>query len=113
MFEEDFILSLIKDNNDNKEEYIKNKIKRRGVKYLSINELNYLREKNNLSSINIGDLKKLLYENMISYSDIKKATGISRSMMCMILRGNRNCTISQLEKIINYLTSQHIKIDII
>ena len=113
MFEEDYILSLLKDESDNKEIYIRNKIKRRGVKYLSINELNYLRKKNNLKSIEINDLKNILYENMISYSDIKKATGISRSMMCMILRGNRNCTISQLEKIINYLTSQHIKIDII
>ena len=109
MFEEKYISSLFLHDNDNKEEYIKRKIKRRGVEYLSINELNYLRKRNKLEEISIDRLKNILYENMISYSDIKSGTGISRSMMCMILRGNRNCTIKQLTKIYNYLDKLHIK----
>ncbi len=109
MFEEKYVLSLLKDINDNKEIYIRNKIKRRGVEHLSISELNYLRKKNNLELIDIDKLKLILHENMISYSDIEKATNISRPMMCMILRGTRNCTIAQLKKIYKYLDKQHIK----
>ncbi len=109
MFDKEHIYSLYLHDGDNKEEYIKRKVKRSGVEYLSISELNYLRSRNNLELIDIENLRKILYENMISYSDIQKATGISRSMMCMILRGNRNCTIKQLTTIYKYLDELKIK----
>lgn len=109
MLDESYVMSLLLNDGDNKEEYIKKKIKRRGLEYLSINEVNYLRQRNKLELIDISNLKNILYENMISYSDLKKETGISRSMMCMILRGSRNCTITQLKKIYKYLDKLHIK----
>ena len=109
MFEEDYIMSLFKDENDNKEKYIKNKIKRRGIGYLNISEVNYLRKKNNLTELSIIKLKDCLYENIISYSDIYKSTNISRPMMSMILRGTRNCTIKQINKILEYFKDNNIK----
>lgn len=110
IFDKEYIMSLVNVNTEDKRiDYIKNKIKRRGVQYLSITELNYIRGLNNLELIDIEELKNILYENMVSYSDIFKNTGISRPMMCMILRGNRNCTINQLQKIYAYLDKLHIK----
>lgn len=107
---ERYIISLLsKDDNDKKENYIKDKIKRRGVEHLSIKEVNYLRKKNNLAELKISKLRTILYENIISYSDLQKATGISRTMMSMILNGSRNCTIAQITKIYKYLKELKIK----
>ena len=105
MLEDNEIKSLIDSikEEDNKLTYIKNKIKRKGIEYLSLNELNYIRKINNLPKIEISKLKDLLYNYYISYSDIQKQTGISRPMLCMILRENRNCTIKKLRLLLEVI----------
>lgn len=105
MLEEYEINSLINSikEDDDKITYIKNKIKRKGYDYISLAELNYIRELNKLPKFDIYKLKKILYDYYISYSDLQKETGISRSMICMILRENRNCTINKLNMIMKVI----------
>lgn len=111
MLDEEDIKSLINSiKENNKITYIKEKIKRKGTEYISINELNYIRELNDLPKLEINKLKDLLYEYYISYSDIQKETGISRSMLCMILRENRNCTIKKLKQLLEVINKRNNKI---
>ena len=112
MLENDQLQSLVdntKIEND-KMIYIKNKIKRKGIEYLSINELNYIRELNDLPKIEIKKLKDILYNYYIPYSEINKETGISRTMLCMILRENRNCTIKKLKQLLEVINKKNDKI---
>ena len=102
MLEENYVLNLLEqiyNENDDKLVYIKSKIKRRTWKYLTLNEYNYIRRLNDLQEIDISKVRNMIYEMMISYTDLYKETGISRSMMSMILRGTRNTTINALNKI--------------
>ena len=102
MLEENYVLNLLEqiyNENDDKLVYIKSKIKRRTWKYLTLNEYNYIRRLNDLEEIDISKVRNMIYEMMISYTDLYKETGISRSMMSMILRGTRNTTINALNKI--------------
>ncbi|MBP5407738.1 MAG: hypothetical protein J6Y42_01200 [Bacilli bacterium] len=105
MLDDNDIKSLIDsiEKDDNKLTYIKNKIERKGIEYLSLAELNYIRELNDLPKIEISKLKDLLYNYYISYSDIQKETGISRTMLCMVLRENRNCTIKKLKQLLEVI----------
>lgn len=112
MLDKEYILNLIsKLPADNKLTYINKKIKYRGYEYLNLSEVNYIREKNNLETLDIRTLRDCLYNNCVSYRDIQQHTEISRAMMCMILRGTRNCSIKQINKIIKYLDEINIKFD--
>ena len=109
MLEEQDVKSLLKSikKTDSKLSYIEAKIERKGIDHLSISELNYIRELNKLPKLSITKLRDLLYENYISYSDVKRETNISRSMLCMILRENRNCTIAKLKLIMNMINNRN------
>ena len=115
MLEENYLLELIGQlpinliEEDKKINYIIRKIDYRGYDAINLSEINYIRNKLNLPELDINNLKDCLYNNMISYRDIRNATGISRSMMCMILRGTRNSTIKQINKVITYLKEQNIE----
>lgn len=112
MLEENYVLNLLEqiyNENDNKLVYIKSKIKRRKWKSLTLKEYNYIRKLNNLPEIKIEKIRNLIYEMVISYSDLNKETGISRAMLSMILRGTRNTTINSLEKICNSIKSRNKK----
>lgn len=113
MFEEEYILSLLKNcnKNDNKIQYINRKYHRYGTDKLSLCEYNYIRLLNNLPELDIQKLRNCIYENMISYTDIENHTKISRTMMCMILRGTRNSTILQIKKILKYLSNLNINFE--
>jgi hypothetical protein len=114
IFEDNYIASLfeqIYDGNDKKLEYIKQKIKRRGIEYLSLSEYNFIREKNKLPKISLVHVNDLLFDNLITYSDLYKSTGISRSMTSMILRGTRNTSIKALSKICNCISEKNVKVN--
>lgn len=114
IFDDNYIASLfeqIYNDNDNKLEYLRQKIKRRGIKYLSLNEYNYIREKNGLPKISILHINDLLFDNLITYSDLYKSTGISRSMMSMILRGTRNSSVKALLKICSCISEKNPKVN--
>lgn len=111
MFDEEYIINLLQrcDFNDTKIAYMRRKYAKYGVDKFSLSEYNYIRAKNNLEILDIYKLRDCLYQNMVSYSDIQSHTKISRAMMCMILRGTRNCTIKQIKKILKYLDNLNIK----
>lgn len=96
---------------DSKLVYIKEKAKRRGFEHLTLSEYNYIRAKNNLQKISIKNIEKILFETVITFSDINRETGISRTMLSMILRETRNTTISALTKICNCISNKNPKID--
>ena len=114
VLEDNYIVSLLEtcyNENDSKLVYIKEKLKRRGVEYLTIMEYNYIRKKNDLPQISIQNIEKLLFETVITYTDINKATGISRPMLSMILRETRNTTVLALRKICNCISSKNPKVN--
>ena len=114
VLEDNYIVSLLEtcyNENDTKLVYIKEKLKRRGVEYLTIMEYNYIRKKNDLPLISIKNIEKLLFETVITYTDINKATGISRPMLSMILRETRNTTVSALRKICNCISKKNPKVN--
>lgn len=114
VLEDNYIISLLEtvyDENDSKLVYVKEKLKRRGVEYLTLMEYNYIRKKNDLPQISIQNIEKLLFETVITYTDINKATGISRPMLSMILRETRNTTVSALRKICNCISSKNPKVN--
>ena len=80
------LLEKCYDEEDSKLVYIKEKAKRRGFEHLTLSEYNYIRSKNNLQTISIKNIEKILYETVITFSEINKETGISRTMLSMILR---------------------------
>src|SRR5574344_2917294 len=90
------LLEQCYDENDPKLVYIKGKAKRRGFEHLTLSEYNYIRSKNNLPMISIKNIERILYETVITFSEINKETGISRTMLIMILRETRNTTIQAL-----------------
>ena len=113
VLEDNYIVSLLEtcyNENDTKLVYIKEKLKRRGVEYLTIMEYNYIRKKNDLPLISIKNIEKLLFETVITYTDINKATGISRPMLSMILRETRNTTVLALRKICNCISKKNPKV---
>lgn len=105
------LLEDVYDEKDNKLKYIKEKAKRRGFEHLTLGEYNYIREKNKLNLISIKNIENILFENIITYSDIHKETGISRTMLSMILRETRNTTIIALQKICKCISNKNPKID--
>jgi hypothetical protein len=114
VLEDNYIISLLEtvyDENDSKLVYVKEKLKRRGVEYLTLMEYNYIRKKNDLPQISIQNIEKLLFETVITYTDINKATGISRPMLSMILRETRNTTVLALRKICNCISSKNPKVN--
>lgn len=114
VLEDNYIVSLLEtcyNENDTKLVYIKEKLKRRGVEYLTVMEYNYIRKKNDLPLISIKNIEKLLFETVITYTDINKATGISRPMLSMILRETRNTTVLALRKICNCISKKNPKVN--
>lgn len=110
MLEENYILNLLEqvyDDKNNKLVYIKSKIKRRKWKSLTLNEYNYIRKLNGLPELDMMKVRNIIYEMVISYTDLYKETGISRTMMSMILRGTRNTTINALDKICNSISKRN------
>ena len=105
------LLEQVYNEKDPKLVYIKEKSKRRGFKYLTLSEYNYIRSKNNLPKISIKNVEKILYETVITFSEINKETGISRTMLSMILRETRNTTIRALIKICNAISNKNPNID--
>ena len=105
------LLEQIYNENDTKLVYIKEKAKRRGFEYLTLSEYNYIRSKNDLELISIKKIEKILFETVITFSDINKETGISRTMLSMILRETRNTTINALQKICNTISNKNPNID--
>ena len=105
------LLEQCYDENDTKLVYIKGKAKRRGFEHLTLSEYNYIRSKNNLQMISIKNIEKILYETVITFSEINKETGISRTMLSMILRETRNTTIQALTKICNAISNKNPNID--
>lgn len=105
------LLEAIYNEKDNKLVYIKEKAKRRGFEHLTLSEYNYIRSKNNLPNISIKNIEKILYETVITFSEINKKTGISRTMLSMILRETRNTTIQALTKICNAISDKNPNID--
>ena len=105
------LLEKCYDEEDSKLVYIKEKAKRRGFEHLTLSEYNYIRSKNNLQMISIKNIEKILYETVITFSEINKETGISRTMLSMILRETRNTTIQALTKICNAISNKNPNID--
>ena len=105
------LLEKCYDERDSKLVYIKEKAKRRGFEHLTLSEYNYIRSKNNLQMISIKNIEKILYETVITFSEINKETGISRTMLSMILRETRNTTIQALTKICNAISNKNPNID--
>lgn len=105
------LLEKCYDEGDSKLVYIKEKAKRRGFEHLTLSEYNYIRSKNNLQMISIKNIEKILYETVITFSEINKETGISRTMLSMILRETRNTTIQALTKICNAISNKNPNID--
>lgn len=105
------LLEQIYTDEDPKLVYIKAKAKRRGFEHLTLSEYNYIRAKNNLPTISIKNIEKILYETVITFSEINKETGISRTMLSMILRETRNTTIKALIKICNAISNKNPNID--
>ena len=105
------LLEQCYDENDTKLVYIKGKAKRRGFEHLTLSEYNYIRSKNNLPMISIKNIERILYETVITFSEINKETGISRTMLSMILRETRNTTIQALTKICNAISNKNPNID--
>ncbi len=105
------LLEQVYNENDNKLKYIKDKSKRRGFEYLTLQEYNYIRTLNGLKSVSIKNVSNLLFELVITYSDIYNETKISRPMLSMILRGTRNTTIKALRKICICISNKNPKID--
>ena len=105
------LLEKCYDEEDSKLVYIKEKAKRRGFEHLTLSEYNYIRSKNNLQMISIKNIEKILYETVITFSEINKETGISRTMLSMILRETRNTTIQSLTKICNAISNKNPNID--
>lgn len=105
------LLEQIYDDKDLKLVYIKGKAKRRGFGHLTLSEYNYIREKNNLEKISIRNIEKILFETVITFSEINKETGISRTMLSMILRETRNTTVNALTKICNCISNKNPNID--
>ena len=105
------LLEQCYDENDTKLVYIKGKAKRRGFEHLTLSEYNYIRSKNNLPTISIKNIERILYETVITFSEINKETGISRTMLSMILRETRNTTIQALTKICNAISNKNPNID--
>lgn len=105
------LLEQVYTDEDNKLKYIKDKSKRRGFEYLTLQEYNYIRTLNGLNSISIKNISNLLFELVITYSDIYKETKISRPMLSMILRGTRNTTIKALTKICICISNKNPKVD--
>lgn len=105
------LLEQVYDENDPKLVYIKQKAKRRGFEHLTLSEYNYIRSKNNLQMISIKNIERILYETVITFSEINKETGISRTMLSMILRETRNTTIQALIKICNAISNKNPNID--
>ena len=114
VLDSDYISNLLEqvyNEKDPKLVYVKEKAKRRGFKYLTLSEYNYIRSKNNLPKISIKNVEKILYETVITFSEINKETGISRTMLSMILRETRNTTIQALIKICNAISNKNPNID--
>lgn len=114
VLETNYISNLLEqcyDENDKKLVYIKEKAKRRGLEHLTLSEYNYIRSKNNLPMISIKNIERILYETVITFSEINKETGISRTMLSMILRETRNTTIQVLIKICNVISNKNPNID--
>lgn len=114
VLESNYIANLLEKaytENDNKLEYIKEKIKRRGIEYITLSEYNYIRSKNKLPLISLENINKLLFETVTTYTDINKATGISRPMLSMILRGTRNTTIKSLKKLCECISEKNPKVN--
>ena len=114
VLDSDYISNLLEqvyNEKDPKLVYVKEKAKRRGFKYLTLSEYNYIRSKNNLPKISIKNVEKLLYETVITFSEINKETGIARTMLSMILRETRNTTIHALIKICNAISNKNPNID--
>lgn len=114
ILEDEYISNLLEqvyDEEDSKLTYIKRKAKRRGFEFLTLNEYNYIRTKNSLQEISIKNVENLLFETVVTYSDINKATGISRPMLSMILRETRNTTIIALRKICKCISDKNPNID--
>ena len=110
VLETNYISNLLEqcyDENDTKLVYIK----RRGFEHLTLSEYNYIRSKNNLPMISIKNIERILYETVITFSEINKETGISRTMLSMILRETRNTTIQALIKICNAISNKNPNID--
>ena len=105
------LLEKCYDEEDSKLVYIKEKAKRRGFEHLTLSEYNYIRSKNNLPMISIKNIERILYETVITFSEINKETGISRTMLSMILRETRNTTIQALTKICNAISNKNPNID--
>lgn len=105
------LLETIYTEEDNKLVYIKDKAKRRGFEHITLSEYNYIREKNKLEKISIKNIEKILFETVITFSDINKETGISRTMLSMILRETRNTSINALRKICNSISNKNPNID--
>ena len=105
------LLEQVYNEKDPKLVYMKEKAKRRGFKYLTLSEYNYIHSKNNLPKISIKNIEKILYETVITFSEINKETGISRTMLSMILRETRNTTIQALIKICNAISNKNPNID--
>lgn len=114
VLENNYIANLLEhvfDEKDTKLVYIKEKIKRRGIEYISLSEYNYIRKKNELPLISLKNINNLLFETVTTYTEINESTGISRPMLSMILRGTRNTTINSLKKICNCISKKNPKVN--
>lgn len=114
VLDSNYISSLFEEiysEEDNKLVYIRGKAKRRGFDHLTLNEYNYIRKKSQLPEISIKKINELIYENLITYTYMYKETGISRTMLSMVLRGTRNTTICALNKICNAISKKNPKVD--
>lgn len=105
------LLEQIYDEKDTKLKYIHDKVKRRGIEYVTLSEYNYIRSKNDLPHISLKNINHLLFETVTTYTEINKETGISRAMLSMILRGTRNTTIKMLRKICNCISKKNPKVN--
>lgn len=105
------LLEKVYNEEDTKLVYIKAKAKRRGFDHLTLSEYNYIRTKNELDNISIKNVERILFETVITFSDINRETGISRTMLSMILRETRNTTISALRKICHCISNKNPNID--
>jgi hypothetical protein len=100
------LLEQVYNENDTKLVYIKEKAKRRGFEYLTLSEYNYVRSKNDLQLISIKKIEKILFETVITFSDINKETGISRITLYDLYYKNKGSKKWNIKQIEEYFGSQ-------
>lgn len=85
---------------DSKLKYISNKIKKHGLLYINISELNYLCYLNATNyKYDVTKLKSVFKDKAIGYTSIIKNIGIPKSTLSKLFNNDRNVKLSQLNNL--------------